>query len=607
MPTQAAPWHPAHPDCQPQRQGHCCTGRARAGSGADTAGGSRCARAGRRARGSSLPAAAVSPAAVPPAAAAPPAAPVRPGCRTARRGAAPRRGTRCAARRRAVRPPDRHDARRRAVSRADRRGGRSSQPVQRAGHSRKPRRATKSTVQRRLRSPRNPLQRREPSCRTRRGTVVPARRWRSAPAVRRSSSGTEPAMRSSSWRCSWPLRSCSTCRCRRRPDCARRPPDSSRSPTSKKRCAAASSTATTDQLAFTIEARALTFQPAQDPQAAGRGQAEERESPRPAAAIERHRQGGCAPAEQQAGQGHRAEEAARRRDVRLPGPRRRPSHRHRDHHEVSRGRRRAPRPAAVSRRIAGGQHRRRNRLGRSRFARPGGFDGRRAGRHRRLGHLRPRFRRRGDPWQLPQSAPGGQWLDGPAHHRRRHSVLRPAAGAAGQEPVRGPQRLGGRARCQDRRSAGHVQRQHVRPVAGHRASGQQAAGQPGGVLPVRARFGEQDRHRLVGDRVRADQSRRGAAGAGHDQHGRGHRARRMGPRRDALHDDRGVREILQRRHADAGAARRPGALLRHGPQVRAGPAHRCRACRARAPGWCRRSTSGRAAHSPTCLSAKVFR
>jgi len=30
--------------------------------------------------------------------------------------------------------------------------------------------------------------------------------------------------------------------------------------------------------------------------------------------------------------------------------------------------------------------------------------------------------------------------------------------------------------CQDRRSAGHVQRQHLRPVPGHRAPGQKAAG-----------------------------------------------------------------------------------------------------------------------------------
>jgi cell division protein FtsI (penicillin-binding protein 3) len=42
---------------------------------------------------------------------------------------------------------------------------------------------------------------------------------------------------------------------------------------------------------------------------------------------------------------------------------------------------RTPRPTPVSRRIAGGQHRGRNRLGRSRSARVGGLHGRRVGRH----------------------------------------------------------------------------------------------------------------------------------------------------------------------------------------------------------------------------------
>ena len=56
--------------------------------------------------------------------------------------------------------------------------------------------------------------------------------------------------------------------------------------------------------------------------------------------------------------------------------------------------------------------------------------------------------------------------------------------------------------------------------------------------------------------------------------GRRHRRRRLEPRRDAVHHHRGLREVLQRRHADAGAAGRPGPLRRHAAQVRAGSAHR---------------------------------
>ena len=48
-------------------------------------------------------------------------------------------------------------------------------------------------------------------------------------------------------------------------------------------------------------------------------------------------------------------------------------------------------------------------------------------------------------------------------------------------------------------------------------------GQPLGVLAVRAGLGEQDHHRGLGHRVRADQSRRGAAGARLHRHGRRHR------------------------------------------------------------------------------------
>ena len=62
-----------------------------------------------------------------------------------------------------------------------------------------------------------------------------------------------------------------------------------------------------------------------------------------------------------------------------------------------------------------------------------------------------------------------------------------------------------------------------------------------GVLTVRAGLGEQDHHRVVGDRVRPDEPRRGAAGARLDRHGRRHRARRVGPRRDAVHHHRRLR------------------------------------------------------------------
>ena len=72
-------------------------------------------------------------------------------------------------------------------------------------------------------------------------------------------------------------------------------------------------------------------------------------------------------------------------------------------------------------------------------------------------------------------------------------------------------------------------------------AGRQADGQPGGHLAVRAGIGEQDRHRLLGDRVRPVQPRRGAVGARLHRHGRGQRARRVGPRRDALHHHRRVR------------------------------------------------------------------
>ena len=109
--------------------------------------------------------------------------------------------------------------------------------------------------------------------------------------------------------------------------------------------------------------------------------------------------------------------------------------------------------------------------------------------------------------------------------------------------------------------------------------GNKQMGNPAGHVPVRTGVGEQGRHGRLGNRVRAQQSRRGAAGARLDQHGRGHRARRVESRRGAVHHHRRVREVVQRRRADAGPARRPGPLLRHAPQVRAGAAHQRRAAR----------------------------
>ena len=100
--------------------------------------------------------------------------------------------------------------------------------------------------------------------------------------------------------------------------------------------------------------------------------------------------------------------------------------------------------------VAGGQHRRRHRLGRPRAARPRGLAGRHAGRHRRVGHLRPRLRRRGDPRQLPQPAHRRQRVHRPADPRRRHPVLRPAAGSAGQGRLRRGEPLRGRAGRENR-------------------------------------------------------------------------------------------------------------------------------------------------------------
>ena len=94
---------------------------------------------------------------------------------------------------------------------------------------------------------------------------------------------------------------------------------------------------------------------------------------------------------------------------------------------------------------------------------------------------------------------------------------------------------------------------------------------------------------------------------GSDRHGRGHRQRCVGARHDALHHHRHLREVVQRRHADAGAADRTRSATRTCSAGSASASAPVSACRARARGWSRRSTSGRAAPSPTCLSGRVFR
>ena len=97
----------------------------------------------------------------------------------------------------------------------------------------------------------------------------------------------------------------------------------------------------------------------------------------------------------------------------------------------------------------------------------------------------------------------GRRFDGPADPRRRHPVLRPAAGAAGQE--RSPARRTSRRSCWTRKPVRcwrcrTTTRSTRRQDIGRQ--GESRAGQPAGVVAVRAGFGEQDRHRRLGDRVR---------------------------------------------------------------------------------------------------------
>ena len=206
-----------------------------------------------------------------------------------------------------------------------------------------------------------------------------------------------------------------------------------------------------DKLAFTTEARALTFQPAKVQKQLRRGAGEDaRALPIRTSGSREIAKGVVRPAEQQARRRHPLQEAGEQGLLRLPRPRGRSGDLRRHHHEVPGGGRGTSGHPPVPGRLAGREHRRRHRLGRPRPARSRGLPRRQAGGHRRVGHLRPGFRRCRDPRQLPQPARRRQRLDDPAHHRRRHPVLRPAAGAAGQGTLRRQERLGGGPRREDR-------------------------------------------------------------------------------------------------------------------------------------------------------------
>ncbi len=157
-----------------------------------------------------------------------------------------------------------------------------------------------------------------------------------------------------------------------------------------------------DKLAFTIEARALTFQPAKVRKQLAEAKAKTPEAPDP----DRRLRDIAAEVALRLNNKPDAKTVLKKltgqRLVRLPGPRGRSGRRRRHHQEVPRGRLGATGPAPVPGRFAGRQHRGRHRLGRSRPSGTRGFARCRAGRNRRLGHLRPRLRRRGDPGQLPQ-------------------------------------------------------------------------------------------------------------------------------------------------------------------------------------------------------------
>ncbi len=205
-----------------------------------------------------------------------------------------------------------------------------------------------------------------------------------------------------------------------------------------------------DKLAFTIEAKALTFQPVRVRKQLAEAKAKSSEAPDPDRRLTEIAKEIAGRLDNRPDAKTVLKKLQEQRKFRLSGPRGRPRDRERDHGQVPGGRCRAPGSAAVPRRLAGRQHRRRHRLGRSRSAGTGGFARFGVGRLRRLGDLRPGFGRCGDPRQLPQPARCGQRLQRGADPRRRHPVLRPAAGAAGQGRLGCQECLGSGARRQIR-------------------------------------------------------------------------------------------------------------------------------------------------------------
>ena len=167
-----------------------------------------------------------------------------------------------------------------------------------------------------------------------------------------------------------------------------------------------------NKLAFTIEARALTFQPIRIRKQLAEAREKSAKAPDPQQRLRDIAREVSTRLDNRPDMATVLKKLQERRHLRLPGPRGRPRRRGRDHGQVPRGRRRASGPAPVPRRVVGGQRGRRHRLGRPRAARARGLAGLLAGRHRRVDHLRPRLRRRGDPRQLPQPPRCGQRVHG---------------------------------------------------------------------------------------------------------------------------------------------------------------------------------------------------
>ena len=139
-----------------------------------------------------------------------------------------------------------------------------------------------------------------------------------------------------------------------------------------------------DKLAFTIEARALTFQPVKIRKQLAEAKAKKPEAPDPEQRLREIAREVVARLNNKPDAKTRAEEAESNDTFVYLARAVDPAVADAIIDQVPRGRRRAPGPAPVPGRIAGGQRRRRHRLGRPRPARPRGLAGLRAGRHRRL-------------------------------------------------------------------------------------------------------------------------------------------------------------------------------------------------------------------------------